>query len=493
MSGDTAVAGRFGRGRLARGIVYRILGAGVPAVLGLLALPRLVAGLGAERMGILTLGWAVLGYLGLLQLGVGPALTHAAAGGDPRGELGPLAWTGVAMTALAGLAAGVAVFLAAPLLADSLRLPAGLRGEAVAAFRILASALPFTLGMPVLAGLLEARARFGWSNAVAAAVSAASYLGPLGVLAAGGGLAEVLVVLAAARAAGWLVSLALCLREVPALRIRPRAGWGHAGELLRFGGWATVSSVVSPVMVYMDRFVVGALVSAAAVAWYATPQEVMLRMGIVSGAVSSVLFPAFAAAAVVRRERLGPLLARGAELVFLLVMPLSVLLCGFAREGLTAWLGAEFAAGGAGAVAWLGLGLLVNGLAKPASSLVQGMGRPDVTARLHLLELPLYLVLLFALVSAWGVEGAAVAWVARAAVDAAALYVAAARLEPTTRGAGRRAAVLCVAGAAALGVVALLPGLGARMAWAAAVLLGCGVLALRLFPRGARLALADPR
>ncbi|HEX6037163.1 oligosaccharide flippase family protein, partial [Longimicrobium sp.] len=391
----TGVAGRFGRGRLARGIVYRILGAGVPAVLGLVALPRLVAGLGAERMGILTLGWAVLGYLGVLQLGVGPALTRAAAGADADGELGPLAWTGVAMTTAAGLVAGVAVFLAAPLLADTLRLSAGLRTEAVLAFRLLAVALPFTLGAPALSGLLEAHARFGWSNAVAAAVSAASYLGPLGVLAAGGGLPAVLVVLAAARGAGWLVLLALCLREVPALRSRRGAAWRHAGELLRFGGWATVSSVVSPVMVYMDRFVVGALVSAAAVAWYATPQEVMLRMGIVSGAVSSVLFPAFAAAAATHRERLGPLLTRGVELVFVMVMPLAVLLCGFSREGLGAWLGPEFAAGGAAAVAWLGLGLLVNGFAKPASALVQGIGRPDVTARLHVLELPLYLALLF--------------------------------------------------------------------------------------------------
>jgi O-antigen/teichoic acid export membrane protein len=233
---------------------------------------------------------------------------------------------------------------------------------------------------------------------------------------------------------------------------------------------------------------VGALVSTAAVAWYATPQEVMLRLGIVSGAVSSVMFPAFAATAATGRERLGPLLARSVESVFVLVLPLSVLLSGFAREGLQAWLGAEYARGGAAAVAWLGLGLLVNGLAKPASSLVQGVGRPDLVARLHLLELPLYLGLLFGLVSAWGVRGAAIAWVARAAVDAAGLYWLAARLEPGTRAAAWRAAALALAGAAVLGVGSLLGAMPVRIAWAAAAILVCGWLALRRLLPAARTA-----
>jgi O-antigen/teichoic acid export membrane protein len=470
-----APARRFGGGRLARGILFNLLGAGVPAVMGLLVLPRLVALMGTERLGILTLAWALLGYLGLLHLGVGRALAQATAA--PRAELASLAWTGVAITAAAGTLAAAALFAAAPLVVRGLRLDGPLQAETLASFRILACALPFTVGSPALVGLLEARGAFGRVNLVASAVSAASYLGPLAALHAGAGLPGVVAVLAAARAAGWLAYLALCLSAVPELR-RVRVARPHAGTLLRFGGWTTVSSVVSPMMVYLDRFVVGSLVSAAAVAWYGAPQEVVLRMGVVSGAVIGVLFPAFAAAADAP-ARLVRLLERGVESVFVLVFPLSLLLVSFAHEGLGAWLGPAVAREGAAALAWLGVGLLVNALAKPPSALVQGIGRPDLTAWLHLVELPFYAVMLFALVSGAGVRGAAIAWSVRAAVDAAGLYVLSARLVPATAAAGRRAAVLALAGLAALAVAGALPGPGPRIVWAAAALLCVGIFAMR--------------
>jgi O-antigen/teichoic acid export membrane protein len=476
---SAAGAGRFGRGRLARGIVYNLVGVAVPAALGLLTVPLLVRGLGTERVGILTLGWSVLGYLALLHLGVGPALTQAAARGGERGDLDRLAWTGVTMTLLAGTLAAAGLLAAAPLLARTLRIPPALHAEAVLSFRILALALPFTVGSPALAGLLEAHGWFGRSNVVGSAISAASYLGPLAALAAGASLPGVLAVLAAARALGWLAYLALCLRGIPVLRGRVRPARAHAGELLRFGGWTTVSAVVSPLMVYMDRFVVGALAGPAAVAWYGTPQEAMLRMGMVSGAVAGVLFPAFAAAGGTGREQLGPLLKRGADAVFVLMFPLSLLLASFAREGLHAWLGPEFAQQGGAALAWLGAGLLANGLAKPAAAMVLGLGRPDLTARLHLLELPLYVGALYLLVSAMGLRGAAIAWVARAAVDAAALYWTATRLEPGTAPAARRAALLGVAGGAALAVGAWLDGVLPRLLWMAAAAVPVAILAAR--------------
>ncbi|HEU0301691.1 MAG TPA: hypothetical protein VFR37_19720, partial [Longimicrobium sp.] len=84
-------------GRLARGVAYNLAGAAVPAVLGLLAIPLLAAGLGTARLGVLTLAWAVLGYLAVMHLGVGRALTQAAGRGLGAG-LAPTAWTALALT-----------------------------------------------------------------------------------------------------------------------------------------------------------------------------------------------------------------------------------------------------------------------------------------------------------------------------------------------------------------------------------------------------------
>jgi O-antigen/teichoic acid export membrane protein len=360
-----------------------------------------------------------------------------------------------------------------------LGVPPHLEAETASAFRILAGAIPFTIGSQALVGMLVARSRFGQVNLVAAGVSSVSYLGPLAAAALGARLPGIIAVLAAARVGGWLAYLAFCAAEYPQLRAPMGPQRARALALLRFGGWTTVSSLVSPLMTYMDRFVVAALVSTAAVAFYAAPQEVVLRMGMVSGAVVGVLFPAFAAARA-SPPRLRALLERGLSAVFGMVLPLSLAAGAFAGEALDLWLGAEWAAAARGAVVFLALGLLANGLAKVAAALLQGIGRPDLTARLHMVELPLYLLLLFLLVRQYGLAGAAAAWLARAAVDAAALFWLSCRVLPGAERAARRAAAMGLGGAAALALALLMQPLWLRAGW---VLLVGGGVAL-VFGRG---------
>lgn len=52
------------------------------------------------------------------------------------------------------------------------------------------------------------------------------------------------------------------------------------------------------------------------------------------------------------------------------------------------------------------------------AAMIQGEGRPDLCAKLHLLELPLYALIAWGLITRFGIEGSAVAWVLRVAFDA---------------------------------------------------------------------------
>ena len=67
----------------------------------------------------------------------------------------------------------------------------------------------------------------------------------------------------------------------------------EAGQLLRFGGWVTVTSLVSPMMIILDRFIIGALLGAKAVSYYTVPFQLADRTGIIPFALSSALFPRF--------------------------------------------------------------------------------------------------------------------------------------------------------------------------------------------------------
>src|SRR5260370_7975801 len=101
-----------------------------------------------------------------------------------------------------------------------------------------------------------------------------------------------------------------------------------------------------------------------------------------------------------------------------------------AQDGLKLWLGAEFAQHSFRVLQWLAVGVFLNGMAQVPFSLLQGVGRPDLTAKLHLIELPMYLGLMWWLISKRGIEGAAIAWSARAAIDALFLFVLARRVLP---------------------------------------------------------------
>lgn len=448
----------------ARSILFSLAGAGAPAVLALFAIPRIAGALGTERFGILALAWTVIGYATFLHLGLGRAVARDTSDAGEGGEaLRATVWTAVLMTLAMGAAGGALLFAFAPGVVSLLDVPPPLAVEATRAMRVLACAVPFTVSMPVLSGVLEARRRFDLVNAVVVPSALATYLGPVAALALFGGLVPLVAVLSAARVAAWCAYLALCLYEVPELRARPAFRREVARPLLHYGGWTTVSAAVSPLLVYLDRFVVGALVSASAVAYYSTAQEVVLRMGMVSGAVVGVLFPAFARNAD-ERGRLAELLESGVDAVLLLVLPLTLLLAAFAGDLLHLWMGHAYAAAGGPVLAWLALGLLVNGLAKVPSTMIQAVGRPDLTARLHLVELPLFMVVLGALVWEWGLEGAAIAWVARVAADAAALYWVAWRKVPETHHAALRAAAVAIVGAAGVAVMRVLASPGSKVA-----------------------------
>lgn len=64
--------------------------------------------------------------------------------------------------------------------------------------------------------------------------------------------------------------------------------------------------------------------------------------------------------------------------------------------------------------------------------MVQGSGRPDITAKLHLIELPFYLLVLWWLLDTNGIVGAAIAWVLRITIDATFLFFVSSRILPVT-------------------------------------------------------------
>jgi O-antigen/teichoic acid export membrane protein len=395
-------------------------------------LPLLTSGLGPERFGVLTLAWAVLGYFSLFDLGLGRATTKIVAEKIGRGEeamVPPLVWSSLAlMLGLGLLGAALALALSPWLVHEVLKIPPALTAESLQSFQLLAISIPVVTTTAGLRGVLEAKQRFDLINRVRIPLGLFTYLGPLAVLPFSRSLTAVVAVLLGGRVCGGLAYLLLCFRALPALRLRPALEPAALLPLIRFGSWISVSNVIGPLMVTLDRFVIGAMISVSAVAYYTAPYELVTKLWMVPTALTGVLFPAFAAAWVYDRSSADRLFREGVKYTFLLLFPVTLVLVTLGHEGLALWLGPTYAENSTRVLHWLAIGVFLNCLAQIPFALIQAAGRPSITARLHVIELPFYLAILWGLIGAWGIEGAAMAWAIRCGVDAAALFIVARHL-----------------------------------------------------------------
>jgi O-antigen/teichoic acid export membrane protein len=451
---DQLTAGRL----LARNSGLNLLAYGLPLIAAVALIPPLIAGLGEERFGILAIAWMLLGYFSMLDLGISRAVTHAVAertGAGREEEAARAVRTASVMLLGLGAALAAALALAAPWLARLFSMPAALEAETTAGLVVVAAAIPAVLGAAVSRAVLEARQRFGVVSAIRVPLGVLTFAAPVLVLPVSAELPVVLGSLAMVRYLAWGAFALGARGTLPGTGGR-RFDRGEAARLLRFGGWVTVSNVVSPLMVSADRVVIAAALSSAAVTYYVTPFEVVTKLWIVPAAVLGVLFPAFAASATADPARAALLLRRTGAVVAALLLPVAVLLTAFAQEGLTLWLGGEFAERSTTVARWLVAGVFVNCLAHAPFAFLQAAGRPDLPAKLHLVELPLYAGLLIVLVPPLGIEGVAIAWFARSCIDTALHLALSARLRPGARGAMAEVGAVAAVGLAALGLAASL-------------------------------------
>lgn len=411
--------------QLAKNSTINLIGQGLPLVVALYCMPKILHNLGEERLGVLALAWMFIGYFTLFDLGLGRAVTKELAYWFPkdRAKAAEVFWTGAISTMLLGIVAGLFFFALTPWLVEGLlRIPPSLIEETRRTFYAIAFGLPFVISSVSLKGTLEARSSFLPISLVQIPLGILNYLGPMLISADQPNLSMVVEFLIAVRICSWLVLAVIVWRLFPGGLVAPKYRLAKLKELLSFGGWITVSNIVGPLIGYADRLLVGTMISTAAVAYYSTPYEMIMKLWIIPAAISGVLFPTMASLADDQKEKLNDLLVGGAKVMFFLMFPIGFVLSTFSNEILTLWLGKAFAGESWKILWWFGLAIVINTIGFIPSAFLQSRNRPDIPARLLLIQLPFYFTLLLVLLNNVGVEGAAITWFLRMIVDVGLLF-----------------------------------------------------------------------
>jgi len=266
----------------------------------------------------------------------------------------------------------------------------------------------------VLSGALQGRERFLELNLISVSGTVVFQLLPLAVAAAGH--IDLGILLPAAVFARVLTLFLLAWRcRTDVTRGQPvRFASTQAASLLRFGGWVTVTAIVGPMMVILDRFIIGATAGARAVTYYTVPFNLAERTTLLSGALTFALFPRFAS---LRPQEERQLAHEGLRALVVVMTPLTVLGVLLIEPFLAWWISPELAAHSSLVGQIILLGFWVNAFAQIPYAQLQARGRPDLVAKCHLAELLPYLGLLYIGLHFLGLAGAALAFSLRVAVD----------------------------------------------------------------------------
>ena len=212
--------------------------------------------------------------------------------------------------------------------------------------------------------------------------------------------------------------LFFCCRTVPNLLRNGRPSRASVEVLIHFGKWVTISNLVAPILLYADRFLLGKLGTLAAVANYAAPSQVVERLLIIPGTLASTLMPAVSA--LESRDAVHEIRHISVQAMHYLVCAIG--LCCVALAGVAPWvvwlfLGEAYLGDSVTVFRVLLPGIALNSVAFVPFAVVQACGRPDITAKLHLVEVPVHILMLYIGYTLAGLPGVAFAWSFRVGLD----------------------------------------------------------------------------
>ncbi|HEY1998030.1 flippase [Paraburkholderia sp.] len=413
-------------GRILRNVGLNLLGTVVPIAISLVTVPSYLFTLGAARYGVMNLVWTLIGYFGVLDMGISLAtenrISIARAAHDPSNErVEQVFFSALFVNFMTGVFGALLLWGASlSYLSWFGHLSPAFNQEVRASLPWLAAAIPLANLTWVLAGSLTGAERFavfnlnqvlGMATFQCLPLAAAHWISPT--------LPVVIATAVATRFFGAIVFGISTWRVLGLTRWR-RPRWPIIKELFHYGSWIVIGGSAEMFAASLDRVIIGTMLGARAVAYYATPQNLVGRLSVLPTAVMRTLFPRLSASSQVDAHELA---RQGIALVAGVLTPATIVAICALQPFLTWWVGSEIALQGVSAGRIVALSVWVGSTASVVRVLLQAQADPGRAARISMVQLPVLALLLWAGISTFGLIGAAFAVLVKTLIDGALLIV----------------------------------------------------------------------
>jgi len=403
-------------------VLYSLGGNLLPPVFGLVTMPLVLRQVGAERFGVFALLMACATYFAVFDLGVGRGTTFFVSKYivTKPARAARILKVAARLQLLTGGVLLVVWGLLTPLLVNHwLIVPDVLKDETLHAFWITGASLPFVLGIAASKGALEGVERFDLANIIRVCTSFFVFSAPVLVSFFTPSMFWIALGMTLGRVAAYVAYELAVRRQLDcSLRLRKGLFWVYGRSLLGYGGWIMLAVVLGALMSmgYLDRFIVGSLIGLEAVAHYAIPSEMAVRILLVPGAVAGIFF---SQAAKQKFTTKSVRVFTRQLYLYLLVGVVPLVLGGilFQRLILEVLMGDQYTTISSTVFLILLAGVFCNALAHAPYTLLQATGNPRPTALRHVVQLPFYVMISLFVTREYGVVGTAGAWLFWAVTD----------------------------------------------------------------------------
>jgi len=387
---------------------------GWPVLLSFVTTPLIVRGLGNDAYGVRSLVVSITGYFAILDLGLNGAVTKYLAEYHVKNDhpqMAELLGTTLTTYTVLGLIGGMLIWMLAGWFTTGLfSIPPQFQQESIWAFRL--SGVGFFLSMITWWGssIPTGIQRFDVFNGISIGFGTLTTLGSLAAVLLGHGLLGVvwanLLSNVIAIIAYWIAAQKL----LPSVPLRFSFQWDMFKRTVLFGLYMVAIRIFGLLFVQLDTLLIGAWIGTSAITFYAVPQQVAQMVHGLNGKMMQIVFPmASELTAVQAQEKLHTLFYSGAKLSIVIGMAVTVPLISLAYPLLQFWVSPELALNSWIVLILLSMAFFLNGLTAMPSSILGGMGYPQIPT-LGALVIGLASVVSNVLfVPLWGINGAALA------------------------------------------------------------------------------------
>ncbi|MBD3333951.1 MAG: oligosaccharide flippase family protein [Candidatus Eisenbacteria bacterium] len=383
----------------------------VSIFVGLVMTPLFIRYLGKSTYGVWLLIHSVVGYYGLLDLGIRSAVVRYVSRDLARADLRAVNETlntSLVLYSGIGLAAlGVSGALAA-VLPSIEGFAAARHPHAGTLILLVGAAIAVSFPGRLLEGVLSAAERFTVSNGIGIVFSLMRNGVFLAVLLLGGGLMDLAWVLLIETVVHKLVTAIVVLRQVPGLRISPGAAARHrVRQIFGYGIHTFLAQAGDRLRLYTDSIVIGAFLPAQAITLFNVGNRPLNYLSRITLGISRVLTPAFSRTEASNGEtELRRLLVVGTRSTALLAALICLVLALSGERLIRLWVGEGFSES-VTVLLILVPAYLLAASQTPVNSILYGTSRHQLLSRLTLAEGVVNLGLSLWWVQLWGIAGVA--------------------------------------------------------------------------------------